>query len=240
MMKRILLAVICTVMFAQLGWTDESDRASKPEAIGVGGGAAIGGVAGGPVGLILGAALGGWLGDRFHDERTARVDYAQRWEAVKAEADTLNGLVRQSEREVARLESELRTETITMRDTVREALNIQVLFRTGESELADVTQERLGRLAELLARMDGMLIRVEGFADPRGDAEYNEQLSAERAVAVRDTLIRAGVPAERITVDSYGERRSSAEEEDLDALAMERRVQLTLIDRGETQRIAQK
>ena len=88
--------------------------------------------------------------------------------------------------------------------------------------------------------MDGMLIRVEGFADARGNVEYNAQLSADRALAVQDALIRAGVPSGRIVLDSYGEQFSRSDESDLDGLAMERRVELSLVDGGERQRIAQK
>ena len=49
------------------------------EAIGIGSGAVIGGIAGGPVGVVLGAAAGAWLGGRYNEERTARLDFEQRW-----------------------------------------------------------------------------------------------------------------------------------------------------------------
>ena len=240
MMKRILFAVVCTVVIAKLGWTDEIGQVSKQESIGVGGGAVIGGAAGGPVGLILGAALGSWLGDRLHNEQTAKLEYETRWKALKAEAESLNARIKTSEQQVISLESELRTEAMAMKDTLQQMLSIQVLFRTGESELAKINQDWFEQLAELLASMDGILIRVEGFADARGDEDYNAQLSTERALAVRDALVRAGVPSGRITLDSYGERFSRADEGDLDGLAMERRVELSLVDGGERQRIAQK
>ena len=238
MMKTAILILIAALV-ATVGWTAEAPRTSRQEAIGFGGGAAIGGAAGGPIGLVVGAALGAWLGDRFEAERSARLDYERRWGQARDEVAALNGLIQNSEQQVARLETRLRQEAHAMRDTVREALDVRVLFKTNESVLAQETEERLARLAELVARMDGMLIRVEGYADPRGDEEYNEQLSAARAVAVRDTLIRSGVPANRISVDAHGERQSSATDGDVDALALERRVQLTLIPADHARRIAQ-
>jgi outer membrane protein OmpA-like peptidoglycan-associated protein len=239
MMKTAILIVTATLV-ATVGWTEEAPRTSTHEAIGFGGGAAIGGAAGGPIGLVVGAALGAWLGDRFEAERSAHLDYERRWGQARDEVAALNGLVQNSEQQVALLETRLRQEAHAMRDTVREALDVRVLFKTNESVLAQETEERLARLAELLARMDGMLIRVEGYADPRGEEEYNEQLSAARAVAVRDMLIRSGVPANRISVDAHGERQSSATDGDVDALALERRVQLTLIPADRARRIAQK
>jgi len=239
MIKNTLIFLMLTI-FAGAGWTAEASKMSKHENIGIGGGAAIGAAAGGPVGLVLGAALGAWLGDRFDAEHTARVDFEDRWTEAEAEVAALNDLVRSSEQHAAVLESRLGRQTREMRDTVSDALDVQVLFKTNESNLPDETQQRLLRLAGLLARMDGTLIRIEGHADARGNAEYNEQLSAQRAVAVRDTLIKAGVPASMISVDAQGERHSVAEESDTDALAMDRRVDLTLIRSSDQARIAQK
>jgi len=233
------IILVTTAMFTATGWTAEDTRTSKHESIGIGGGAAIGGVAGGPIGLVLGAALGALLGDRFDEEHDARVQSEQRWTEAEAEVAALNGLVISSERQVVELETQLRQETREMQTTVRDALDVQVLFRTNESTLPDETQTRLLRLAELLARLDGTLIRVEGHADSRGNQEHNDQLSAQRAAAVRDTLIRAGVPTSRISMDAHGETYASAAENDVDALAMERRVQLTLIRNGDERRIAQ-
>ena len=233
------LFFLMLVTFASAGWTAEGSKTSKHENIGIGGGAAIGGAAGGPVGFVLGAALGAWLGDRFDAEHTARLEFEDRWAEAEGEVAALNDLVKSSEQHAAVLESRLGRETREMRDTVSDALDVQVLFKTDESNLPTETQQRLLRLAGLLARMDGTLIHIEGHADSRGNDEYNEQLSAQRAVAVRDTLIKAGVPASMISVDAQGERQSVAEESDTDSLAMDRRVDLTLIRSSDQARIAQ-
>ena len=233
------IVLVTAAMFTATGWTAENARPSKHESIGIGSGAAIGGAAGGPIGIVLGAALGAWLGERFDEEHNARVEFEQRWTEAEAEVDALNGMVTTRDRQVATLEGQLQ-ETREMQTTVRDALDVQVLFKTNESTLPEETETRLLRLAELLARLEGTVIRIEGHADSRGNQEHNEQLSAQRAAAVRDTLIQAGVPVGRITIAAHGEAYASAEENDVDALAMERRVDLTLIRSGEENRIAQK
>ena len=141
------------------------------------------------------------------------------------------------ESQVAGLESRSRRESRLLRAAIRDALDVQVLFRTDEDTLPDETQRQLARLAGALAGLDDMVVRIEGHADSRGETDHNELLSARRAAAVMETLIRAGVPAERISVNSYGEQQSSAAETDLDGLAMERRVQLTVIPRDEDSRV---
>ncbi len=240
MMKYILLTVICTIVISDLGLADEVGPPSRQESIGVGAGAVLGGSVGGPVGSILGAALGSWLGDRFYKEQAAKLEFEQRWEVLRDEAEILNASIKAREQEMIKLESELLEGTAETQDVLQQMLSVQVLFRTGESDLDRINQDWFERLAELLANMDGMLIRVEGFADARGNVEYNAQLSTDRALAVQDALIHAGVPSGRIVLNSYGEQFSRADESDLDGLAMERRVELSLINSSERQRVAQK
>jgi len=235
----VIVLVVATV-FASTGWAAESTGFSKHQSIRIGGGAVIGGVAGGPVGLVLGTTLGAWLGDRFDEEHNARIQLEQRWTEAKEEVAALNDLVTSSEHQVAALESQIHQENRNMQNTLRDALDVQVLFRTNESTLPDETQDRLLRLAGLLAHLDGTLIHIEGHADSRGDQEHNDQLSAQRASSVRDLLIEAGVPLNRIMIDGYGETYASAEENDIDSMAMERRVDLTLIRNGNENRVAQK
>ena len=107
-----------------------------------------------------------------------------------------------------------------------------MLFRTEDSSLDEGTEQRLTRLASLVAPMGGTVVRIEGHADARGTEDYNEQLSAMRAANVRDALIRGGLPAERIVVTAAGESGAVAGEQDTDGMALERRVDITLVDGG--------
>jgi len=50
-------------------------------------------------------------------------------------------------------------------------------------------------------------IQIQGHCDERGSTEYNLTLGDERAVATRDALIAAGVPANRLSVISYGKEK---------------------------------
>ncbi len=236
-MRYAIIAVIATTL-TSVGWAAEPDKSTKFENIGLGSGAVIGAAAGGPVGMLLGAAAGVWLGDRFHQEKSARIEFEQRWSSAREQVADLNGLIERGDRQIAMLETRNSQDARAMRDAVGEAVDVHILFKTDETEVAGETQDRLSRLAKLLARMEGMSIRVGGYADARGDAEHNAQLSAQRAASVRETLIRAGVPATRISVDAYGEQHATADEKDLDALAFDRRVQLTLTPTGSTERIA--
>jgi peptidoglycan-associated lipoprotein len=53
----------------------------------------------------------------------------------------------------------------------------------------------------------GAKVLLEGHCDERGTAEYNLALGERRAKAVKDYLVGAGIPADRISTISYGEER---------------------------------
>ena len=240
MTKKIIITALTALTFATTGWTAESGTEDhSKERVGLASGAIVGGLAGGPLGVVIGAALGGWLGDEFDTERRERDDFASRWQEAEATVASLNEAVIDGERRLSRATATQRRESMAMRERVRDALDVQILFKTGASELADITRERLARLAELVADMDDLLVHVEGHADARGNPEFNAQLSAHRAATVRDILLRAGVPAGQIIVDAHGESDAVAAIEDVDGMALDRRVQLTLIPAGTDGRVAQ-
>ncbi len=72
-------------------------------------------------------------------------------------------------------------------------------------------------------------ILIEGHCDERGTPEYNLGLGERRAQAVRQFLVRAGIPAKRIAVVSYGEERPFAREHDERAWRLNRRAHFVVL-----------
>ena len=91
----------------------------------------------------------------------------------------------------------------------------------------------------LIEPMDGAVIRLAGHTDARGTESYNSTLSTARAEAVREALIRGGMPAERVIVTGAGEAAATAVEQDVDGMALERRVELDIMDVGDSSRVAE-
>jgi len=50
-------------------------------------------------------------------------------------------------------------------------------------------------------------VTVEGHCDERGTNEYNLALGERRAKAVKDYMVAAGIPADRVATISYGKER---------------------------------
>lgn len=80
-----------------------------------------------------------------------------------------------------------------------------VLFDTAQDRLHPGARRSAAQLADILKQHPQRRIRVEGFADSRGDEGYNQALSQRRAESFRDALVEHGVPADRIDVQGLGE-----------------------------------
>jgi peptidoglycan-associated lipoprotein len=61
--------------------------------------------------------------------------------------------------------------------------------------------------AQFLQQHSNIHIMVEGYCDERGSTEYNLALGANRADAVKNALIQAGVAGDRIKTNSYGKEK---------------------------------
>lgn len=208
----ITATVAILALFAQTA----SAAASREENIGVGTGAVVGALAGGPVGFIIGAAIGAKLGDSFH-EKSDRIDNLQSSLQVSRESrDDLNAAVKQ-------LQNIARPELVSL---MQAGIDMDLLFRTDEYALTDTTGDRLAQMASMLANMPGVRIQLDGFADERGDAEYNYALSERRVEFVRNMFLTAGVHPTRISASAHGE--SVAQDPDVDSYALERRVSVRL------------
>jgi peptidoglycan-associated lipoprotein len=197
--------------------------ASKQENAGVGAGVVIGALAGGPVGAIIGAAIGAKVGDTMHNKAST--------------INTLSGSLDESRSDVAILESDIRTLSAELEhfqeidrpqlvSLMQAGIAMDLLFRTDEYVLADTTGGRLADLAGAVAQMRDVRVQLDGFADERGDSDYNLKLSEKRVKFVREQLIAAGINPSQIRVSAHGE--APAQDESVDSYALERRVALKI------------
>jgi outer membrane protein OmpA-like peptidoglycan-associated protein len=75
-------------------------------------------------------------------------------------------------------------------------------------------------------------LRVEGHADARGDADFNQELSERRAKNVMEELVKLGIPAEQIEAVGYGSTRPRDKRHDDEGNRRNRRVEFVVLTRG--------
>ncbi|MGI9234893.1 MAG: OmpA family protein [Woeseiaceae bacterium] len=221
----ITVAATLTFLLAQpaLG----AAESSREEAVGIGSGAVVGALAGGPVGFILGAAIGAKVGDTMHQKNTELDDLSVSLQGSHKSVAGLERDIDLLDGEIDRLQGLVQPELVGL---LQAGIAMDLLFRTDEFALADATGSRLATLAATLASMPDIQIQLDGYADERGDAKYNDELSAKRVEFVRDLFLQAGVDAERINAAAHGE--AAAQDDSADSLALERRVSVTLFIDG--------
>ena len=105
-------------------------------------------------------------------------------------------------------------------------LNGSVLFKTGESALMPIAQERLIEVANVLVKQKGKPIVVQGHTDSKGSDEDNMKLSQLRAEAVRTYLVSQGVPDKMIRAQGMGESMPIADNSTPEGRANNRRVEI--------------
>jgi peptidoglycan-associated lipoprotein len=99
---------------------------------------------------------------------------------------------------------------------------------TGQVTLSQSAVEELRAIADRLSASHELRIRVIGHADERGDPSINWRLGALRALAIAETLQRAGFRPDQIEVTSQGEEAPVVEGSGLQAWAENRRAEIVI------------
>ncbi len=121
---------------------------------------------------------------------------------------------------------------ITLADADTVVVDEAVFFPFDEATLTEEGRAALLDVATAYhqseKKWDALILR--GYADTRGEAGYNAELSQERVTTVRDALVEMGLPERMIFTEAYGERAPLSEEGTAMAHRLNRRVEF-VIDR---------
>ena len=101
-----------------------------------------------------------------------------------------------------------------------------VLFAFDKSDVQADEMKKIDQIATYVKQNQNIVILLDGHADPRGSDKYNQDLSQRRVRAVREALVKAGVPADRIAVSAQGARRLACAEKTEECYQTDRRVEV--------------
>jgi outer membrane protein OmpA-like peptidoglycan-associated protein len=105
-----------------------------------------------------------------------------------------------------------------------------IRFDSGNSNLSPQYRGILNRVARAVMPLNRYSIYVYAYTDDIGTKDYNLQLSARRARAVRDALVQAGIDPSFITTKGLGKSKLLVASSNPKARAANRRVEIGIID----------
>ena len=88
----------------------------------------------------------------------------------------------------------------------------------------------LDDIATALKHFPKWRLRITGHTDSTGDAAYNEELSMNRADAIKQALVERGIDASRLETLGSGEKQPVASNDTPEGQAFNRRVELVRVD----------
>lgn len=209
----IMLIGLLSVSLLACEAMKNTNNTQRGSAIGVAGGAVIGGILGNNigdggnsalgaiVGAVVGGASGAYIGNRM-DEQAKKIQ------------DEIPGA------EVVRVGEGI---SVTFDE------NSGVYFATNKDEVNTDSRTSLLKLVEIFKQYPKTNIVVEGHTDSTGSETYNMDLSRRRSMSVTDFLIKNGIDSNRLITKWFGEEQPKHTNETAEGRAKNRRVELAIV-----------
>ena len=157
-------------------------------------------------GAVIGAVTGAVIGHQVSHGSGKWVGAAVGALAGAGVGNYMDNQQRDFEQSLAYEQEQNQLEIERMRDdTLKLSLDSEVSFDFDSARIKPAFEPSLGKLADVLIKYDRSVVHVVGHTDSTGSAEYNQQLSKQRADSVAQYLERRGVPYQRLRTEGRGE-----------------------------------
>jgi len=83
----------------------------------------------------------------------------------------------------------------------------EFMFDYNGADVRASDQSKVSEIAAYVNKNPSLQVGIDGSMDPRGSDPRDQKLSDRRVGAVRDALIQAGVPANKIETGAFGDTR---------------------------------
>jgi OOP family OmpA-OmpF porin len=106
----------------------------------------------------------------------------------------------------------------------------KVQFATGKSILTEESLRVLDNVKGIMDEYPNAKFHIEGHTDSTGSEQINARISEERARAVKDYLVAAGVDEFRLSSKGYGESRPIADNKTREGRKQNRRTEIKVVN----------
>ena len=196
-MNKMLIVSFSAILLLSGCASSDNKNAYRGTAIGAVAGGAVGALIGKEKGAIIGAGIGGMAG-------------AYGGSRMDKQAKELKSIA-----ETKRTEQGLITK-----------LKSDILFDTGKSALKAEAKENLQKMADIMIKYPENVLTINGYTDNTGSSKVNDELSENRAKAVKAQLIIAGLPESVISTAGKGSTNAVGDNTTADGRKQNRRVEI--------------
>ena len=98
------------------------------------------------------------------------------------------------------------------------------MFKSNSARLTKTSYPAIKELADSMKTNPDLNLLIEGHTDNQGSDAYNMKLSEDRANAVKNQLIRFGIPDNRIEIRAFGDKQPIGSNNTAEGRALNRRV----------------
>lgn len=178
-------------------------------------------------GAVIGAGVGAVLGAVINDDNRGRGAIVGA--VVGGGAGALAG--HSLDQQEADLRRQIGNDDVLIRNTgdrLIVTLPQDILFATNSFDVRPDLQSDLRGLASNLQAYPDSTVQIVGHTDGDGEAAFNIDLSENRANAVADILLNAGIPFSRIQTFGRGESQPVASNLTPEGKAQNRRVEIVI------------
>ncbi len=167
--------------------------------------------------------------DAQQRQRDAEADSERNKAAAAISDQQLQQAVQDREELRARLLEQFNA-ILTTRDTARGlVVNMSdVLFDTGKYTLRPLAREKLAKISGIILVYPDLKLAIEGNTDSVGGDAMNQELSEQRAGAVRDYLAKENIPLASMTSRGFGKTQPIASNDTAEGRQQNRRVELVV------------
>jgi outer membrane protein OmpA-like peptidoglycan-associated protein len=103
-----------------------------------------------------------------------------------------------------------------------------ILFNTGKASVQAASAVTLNEITEILTKYPSAQFTIEGHSDSVGSATFNEKLSNERALSIKEYLVKNGIDGLRLMSLGFGETKPVATNATSAGRTQNRRVEINL------------
>ncbi len=227
----ITTAIAFTCLLSGNAIAEQDSKQEKTnEVIGLSSGAIIGTAIAGPIGGIIAGIFGVMIAEDLNSDKrleTANNALEQKDQQLFVMQQNFEQAKERTMVQIASMDSALE-QTAFKQNTPEIESNIQ--FKTASYVLEEHYKSQLDLIAQTLQKNPKLSITLSGFADKRGDSTFNQALSEQRALTVKNYLMDSNVKEEQVITHSFGESSLVSAGIDFEDDFFDRRVMLKVSD----------